>query len=187
MKKKTKNPWLVLSSKRVYENPFINVREDVVITPEGRKGIHHLIGYGRRAAGSVCVVAVDDNKDIFLVRQYRYAYRGYSLEVVAGMVTRGTTPLSAARNELAEEAGLAASSWVKLGETYGSTESSTQKSHLFLARQLKEARGSFVGENKMVVVRMPLAQAVASVLNGKIVHANSALAILLAERRLSRK
>ena len=107
-KKIPKSPWRILNSKVVYESPFLKVTEDSVITPEGKPGIHNLIYGGRGTSGGVNIAAIDNAGMIFLVRQYRYAYGGFTLETVNGGIDDGENPLEAARRELLEEAHLIA-------------------------------------------------------------------------------
>jgi hypothetical protein len=74
------NPWKKLSSKTVYRNPWITVREDQVITPGGHPGIYGVVET-RVATG---VVALTDDQHIFLVGQYRYPLDVYSWEIPEG-------------------------------------------------------------------------------------------------------
>ena len=63
------NPWKTLSSRAVYENPWIRVREDQVLRPDGLPGIYGVVHFKNRAVG---VLPVDDDGAIWLVGQYRY-------------------------------------------------------------------------------------------------------------------
>lgn len=184
MGKESNNPWKILSSKIVYESPFLKVREDKVITPEGKTDIHNVTSFGSKSIGGVVVAPVNEQEDVYLIRQYRYAYGDYALELVAGMVVRGDSSLSAAKRELREETGLLAKSWTKIGETFIGTESVKHKSYLFLARQLTACPSNYRGENRMEVFKVPLRDAVKMVISGKIPHASSALTILLADNFL---
>lgn len=185
MKRKTENPWKVLSSNIVYKSPFLKIVEDKVITPEGKEGIHNLIlgGYGN--VSGVSVAAVDDKKEIYLVKQYRYAYGGFTLELIGGGVGTGESPLQAARKELAEEAGLAADKWLKYSETYAATELIKIKINMYLAQNLSVASSSLHQENKMSVVKVSIEEAVALVMKGKIPLASSALGILLVSKMMN--
>ena len=179
MKRTVENPWKIISSKVVYQSRFIKVVEDKVITPEGKSGVHNLIFGGSASIGGVSIAAVNESKEIYLVKQYRYAYQGYTLELVAGGQKENETPIRAAQKELSEEAGLVAKKWTKYNEVWAATESIRLKIHMFLAQDLNPSPENFMGENKMKIVKVPLKEAVALVMMGKIPLASSALGILM--------
>lgn len=72
------NPWKTLGSSLVYENPWISVREDRVIRPDGDPGIYGVVHYKHSAVG---VLPVDDQGRIWMVGQYRYPLDQYSWEI----------------------------------------------------------------------------------------------------------
>lgn len=181
MKKKTENPWKVLSTKKVYQSRFLKVFEDKVIDPQGNPSIHNLVSPGDYIGG-VSVVALTHDNSIYLVRQYRYAYGGYTLELVGGGVEKGRLPLEVAKEELREEAGLLAGSWKKLLKIYPATEGGKNRVTLFLATNLTECSEGKISENNMSVVKIPLIEAVDLVMKGKIPLASSALGILMISR-----
>lgn len=78
------NPWKTVSTRPIYDNPWISVREDDVIRPDGRPGIYGVVSYKNRAIG---VLPVDETGDVWLVGQYRYTIDEYSWENPRG---RGT-------------------------------------------------------------------------------------------------
>ena len=106
------NPWRVLGSRPVYENPWISVREDEVVRPDGNLGIYGVVHYKNTAVG---VLPVEDGH-VYLVGQYRYPLERYSWEIPEGGCPEDEDPLQAARRELKEETGLEATRWEKLGE-----------------------------------------------------------------------
>ena len=99
------NPWTTLSSRLVYENPWIRVREDQVLRPDGQPGIYGVVEFKNRAVG---VLPVDDEGCIWLVGQYRYPLNSYSWEVPEGGSPQFETPEETVRRELEEETGLSA-------------------------------------------------------------------------------
>src|ERR687890_1606450 len=109
-----KNPWRKISSREVYENPWIRVREDEVLRPDGEPGIYGVVHFKNVAVG---VLAVEGD-ELYLVGQYRYTLDRYSWEIPEGGCPEGEEPLDAARRELEEETGLRARCWEKLGEAH---------------------------------------------------------------------
>ncbi|NUQ31491.1 MAG: NUDIX hydrolase [Dermatophilaceae bacterium] len=102
--------WPVRDTHLVYENPWIRVREDAVTRPDGSDGVFGVVELQRPA---VFVVALTDDDEVVLVTIDRHTV-GRSVEVPAGG-TDGEDPLVAARRELAEETGLTARDWRRLG------------------------------------------------------------------------
>ncbi len=73
----TNSPWLTLSSRKIYDNSWISVREDAVIRPDGQEGIYGVVSFKNIAVG---ILAVEDG-DIYLVGQHRYPLDEYSWEI----------------------------------------------------------------------------------------------------------
>ena len=134
---------------------------------------------------SVFVVPHFDNGDTVLVRQWRHAWDESSWEVPAGTFNEGEEPLQCARRELAEETGLRASRFTKLGVVHGAAIL-TGRAHLFLAQGITEAEQNLEAyEQDMEVRRLPLADALNAALDGEIVHSGSVTALVRAARRLN--
>lgn len=172
------NPWRTLDSRVVYENPWITVREDQVIRPDGKPGIYSVV----EIPVSAGVVALDPSNRIALVSQWRYTLGKMSLEIPTGGSEPGESPLEAARRELAEEAGLEAGEWTPLGSIDNSNGSTTDVSHIFLARVLAQLPGGQrrQGDEEIEVVWLPFGEAVERVLAGEITESVSVAGILKA-------
>jgi hypothetical protein len=93
------NPWKTLSSRFVYDNPWIRVREDQVVRPDGQPGIYGVVEFKNRAVG---VLPVDDKGRIWLVGQFRYTVQAYSWEIPEGGGPPSESPEATARRELRE-------------------------------------------------------------------------------------
>jgi ADP-ribose pyrophosphatase len=119
----------------VFEGRVFSVTRETVDEPEGVRVVREII----RHPGSSVVLARNAAGELLLIRQYRYAARKKLWEVVAGRIDPGETPLQAARRELAEEAGLAAKRWKKLGAFYPSPGFMDERMWLYLAEDLSPA------------------------------------------------
>jgi 8-oxo-dGTP pyrophosphatase MutT (NUDIX family) len=167
------NPWMTLSSREVYDNPWIAVREDRVLRPDGEPGIYGVVHYKNVAVG---VLAVEANH-VYLVGQYRYPLERYSWEIPEGGCPEGEEPLRAAQRELREETGLRATRWRRLGEAYLSNSVTDERAVWFLATGLIPGERRPEGTEKLSVRRVPLGQALGMALDGEITDALSLLAL----------
>ena len=150
------------------------LRQDEGIYPGGHPGFHAVL----QNPDTVLVAAVDDNEDIYLVRQWRHAWGEVTWEVPAGTLDEGEDPETAARRELEEETGLTATSLVSLGTLRGSAFM-TGTAHLFLAQRLVQGeRKPEIYEMDMQVLKRPLAQALDMAADGTIVHGASIATLL---------
>jgi 8-oxo-dGTP pyrophosphatase MutT (NUDIX family) len=170
----TKNPWRELASKQVYDNPWINVREDSVIRPDGEQGIYGIVHFKNLAIGILAV----EGDSLYMVGQYRYALGKYSWEIPEGGCPEGEEPLAAAKRELEEETGLLAERWERMGEAHLSNSVTDELAIWFLATGLKPGKYSPEGTEQLAVRRVAIREAIEMALSGEITDALSLLAIL---------
>ena len=170
----TANPWLTASSRRVYDNPWITVREDRVIRPDGEPGIYGVVHYKNIAVG---VLAIEEDH-VYLVGQYRYPLQSYSWEIPEGGCPEGEEPLRAAQRELREETGLEAARWQMLGEAHLSNSVADEYAVWFVATGLVPGEVRPEGTERLSVRRVPLREALTMALDGEITDALSLLALM---------
>src|SRR3712207_1573500 len=173
------NPWQTVSSEQVYDNPWIAVREDRVIRPDGEAGLYGVVHYKNIAVG---VLPIEEDH-IYLVGQYRYPLKSYSWEIPEGGCPEGEEPLLAAQRELKEETGLEASRWRRLGEAYLSNSVADEYAVWFLATELVPGEPRPEGVERLSVRRVPLREALDMALGREITDALSQLAIMRSEER----
>jgi 8-oxo-dGTP pyrophosphatase MutT (NUDIX family) len=171
------NPWRTLSSRTIYRNPWLVLREDKVIRPDGAEGIYGVVEM-RPSCG---IVAISEEDQVALVGQWRYVHGKYSLEIPTGGSEQHETPLAAAKRELLEETGLTADVWTGLGSIDNSNGVTTDVAYLFLARTLTGGPSASPGDEQVELHWMPFADAVLSVMNGEITESVSVAAILKVE------
>ncbi|MGX5771381.1 NUDIX domain-containing protein [Microbacterium trichothecenolyticum] len=173
----------VLDSDLVYKGRVWDVRSDTVAYGGGqivRQYVDH--------PGAAAVVAVDDEGRVLLIQQYRHPIRHRDWEIPAGLLDMaGETPLETARRELAEEVDLVASSWEPLVSIFTTPGGNDEIVHLFLARGLTPAHEVHAREDEEADIRLewlPLADAVAGILAGRLRNGILAVGLLAAAERL---
>jgi ADP-ribose pyrophosphatase len=154
----------------------VSLRVDSVILPKGTPDTFEYVEIKNGAS----TLAMEENGDVWLVREWKYAIDRPSLEVVSGGIEPGEEPLAAAKRELREEAGLAAERWTPMGFVDPFTTMLRCPNHLFLAQGLTQVEHDPEEAEIIERVRMPIAEAVEMVMRSEITHGSSCVAILKA-------
>jgi len=135
--------------RRIHDGRLIQLDEETVSLPNGREVVLDIV----RHPGGAVVVALNDHRQVCLLRQYRHAAGGTIWELPAGCIDRGDlAPMVTARRELEEEAGLVAERWDDLGSIFTSPGFSDEILYLYLARDLKETRTDH-GADELIEIR----------------------------------
>lgn len=175
MKNETENPWQILSSREIYNNPWINLTEHQVINPGGGKGIYGQVHFKNLAIG---IIVLDEDDNTWLVGQYRFPLNQYSWEIPAGGCPLGSEPLDTAKRELLEETGMAADCWTEIQRMHLSNSVSDELAIIYLARQLSFGNADPEETEELQVQKMPFQEAYDRVLTGEITDSLSVAAIL---------
>lgn len=171
------SPWRTLAAREVYRNQWLSVTEYQVIRPDGAPGLYGVVDPGDNAT----IVALDADEQIWVVEDFLYPIQRRAWLLPTGAIERGEDPLLAAQRELAEETGLRAAEWDRLGAFYLTPGIATQRSYLFLARGLTPgAPQREPTEAGMTTRRMPLREAWAASRRGETLSAVTALGVALA-------
>lgn len=176
--------WQVQGSRVVYENAWIEVREDAVTRPDGGDGVYGVV---RLRHPAVFVVPVTDDDEVVLVEVDRYPTGRRSLEVPAGG-SDGQDALTAGRRELAEETGLVADTWQDLGEVHSLNGVCDAPGRVLLARGLREP-GAASGQAEEGIVAthsLPWPAVLDRVADGTITDNESIAALMRAAIALGR-
>jgi 8-oxo-dGTP pyrophosphatase MutT (NUDIX family) len=177
----TSHDYRVVGSKTVFAGRVISVSTDEVAMPDGGTSERDVVVH----PGSVGVVALDDGGRVLMVNQYRHPVRQRLDEVPAGLLDAdGERALDAAKRELAEEAGFAASTWHVLVDALTTPGMSDEAIRIYLARDLREVERDVQEheEADMTTSWVPLEEAVRRVLAGELENAMACLGLLAADR-----
>ena len=178
-----KNPWQILSEKKIYDNNWINVTEFDVINPNGGKGIYGKIHFKNIAIG---IVPLDEDNNTYLVGQYRFTINQYSWEIPEGGCLN-ESPLDAAKRELLEETGLKADNWEQILEMYLSNSVTDELCFVFVAKGLTQHNSMPESTEKLSVKKIPFNEVYKMVVENKITDALTIAAILKTELLINEK
>ncbi|MBA3532984.1 MAG: NUDIX hydrolase, partial [Ardenticatenales bacterium] len=121
---------------------------------------------------------------VVMVKQYRAPVEEEVLELVAGHVDEGESPLEAARRELREETGFAAEEWTELGTLYSSPGFTDERATIFIARGLSHVGAELDAGETLSLHFVPFTMALASIKSGEIRDAKSVAGLLWASFQL---
>jgi 8-oxo-dGTP pyrophosphatase MutT (NUDIX family) len=169
------NPWKTLSSRTHYENPWIRVREDQVIRPDGLPGIYGVVEFKNRAIG---VLPVEDDGSVWLVGQYRYPLNAYSWEIPEGGCPESESPEATARRELHEETGMTAGQIELLATSHLSNSVSDELGYLYRATDLHHGENNPEGTEQLTVRRFEWSEVCRMLKAGEITDSLSVMALL---------
>ncbi|MCD5412565.1 MAG: NUDIX hydrolase [Dehalococcoidia bacterium] len=164
----------LLDSKHVYQGRRINLRIDGIELPSGRKTTREIVEH----SNCVAIVVVDAAENVILVRQHRSAAGQDLLEIPAGKIDPGESPLVCAQRELREETGYLAGKVEALGGFYASPGYSTEYLYLYLATELEPVPEAPDADEIMDVVRVPLAGIPEMIASGEIRDAKTLVGLL---------
>jgi ADP-ribose pyrophosphatase len=159
-----------------FRGKVFNVRIDQVQSPSGDQMRVDLVEH----EGSIAVVPVDDDQEIWLVRQYRHAAGEDLLELPAGTLEPGENPEACALRESQEEIGMAPRQLQHLGSCFLAPGYSTERMDFFLATDLQPSRLPQDQDEHIRVERMPLALAFQRLIGGEFRDAKTIAGIALA-------
>ncbi|MEH6469804.1 MAG: NUDIX hydrolase [Halopseudomonas sp.] len=168
------NPWTRLASRMVYENAWIRVREDQVMTPTGSHGLYGLVKFRNRA---IAIIPVDDQGYTWLIGQYRYPLNQYSWEVPMGGYPVELAAIEGAHKELREETGLRAAKMTPLMQVHLSNSVTDEAGSAFVAQQLEQGETDFDDTEQLSIKRLPFDEALAMTLDGRITDLFSVAAL----------
>ena len=163
-----------LTSKRIYDGRIIKYYLDTVELPDGNTAEREIV----RHPGGVCIAALDEDNNLFFVRQFRYPYKEITLELPAGKLEKGSTPLENGKRELKEETGCEGYSFISLGQLYPSTGYTDEIIHLYACRVKSVGEQQTDFDEFLNVEKIHIDKALEMTLNNQIPDAKTQVALL---------
>ncbi len=175
-------PWRVVASKFLLKHPYLRVIADTLEHPDdGRRYQHFLVDGGRHA---VAVVALTDDGNLLLTRQYRHGVKEIIFDLPAGRVDSDEDFITAAARELEEETGYRAGHIEPLTFYNQFPGGITTGGWLFFAKNLVQTGERHLDENEEVeVVEMPVADVLKLILDNRTPDGSLMLGVLFARAK----
>lgn len=163
-----------LSSKNIFKGKILDITLDDVELPDGKKSKREVVNH----PGGVAVAALDEENNLIFVKQFRYPYKEVVLELPAGKLEKGSTPLENGKRELFEETGAEGYSYISLGQIYPSPGYTSEVIHLYACKIKTMSENRLDDGEFLNIEKIPLDTAVEMVLNNRIPDAKTQIAVL---------
>ena len=163
-----------LSRQTVFEGRAVKLHIDTVQTASGRKTTREIVEH----ADCIAVVAIDNEQNVLLVRQFRKPVEKELIEIPAGGIDPGEEPEDAVRREMREETGYLPRRVARLGGFYSTPGYCTEYLYLYLATDLTPSRLVADDTEGIEVVRVPLSQIPGMITSGRISDTKSIAGLL---------
>ena len=163
-----------LSGETVYKGKIVTLKVDEALLPNGATAGREVVEH----PGGVCVLALQEDGTVPLVRQFRYPLGDVMLELPAGKLEYGEEPRPAAVRELGEEVGLEPGELTDLGHIYVSPGFCTEKLHMYLAREVKRVPVHPDEDEFLDIVHLPFGELADMVMSGEITDGKTVATVL---------
>jgi len=168
-------PEKTLATQQIYQGHAVNMRVDTVEKAGGKKTTRDVAEH----SDCIAVVAIDEQDNVLLVRQFRYPVDRFLLEIPAGGIDPGEEPIDSVRRELQEEIGYLPRKIDKLGGFYTTPGYGTEYLHCFLATDLVPGRLVAEDTDDIELVRVSLDEIPQLIASGEICDAKSIASLLM--------
>ncbi len=167
-------PWKIVESRDVYSDPWIRLRRDEVIRPDGAPGSYCVVDL----KPGVSVLAIDEDDNAYLTEEFHYGVGRVTMEAVSGGIDESEAALAAAKRELREELGIEAAQWTDLGSVDPFTANVVSPTQLYVARSLTIGEPNPEGTELIRRVKLPFSRVAQMAMTGEMTHAPSCVLIL---------
>jgi len=163
---------------KAYIGKLISVNEVEIVLPNNKKAQREIVNH----PGSSAIIAINDNKEIYMINQYRAPLDKMSIEIPAGILEPKECPMKCAIRELKEETGLTAINVKHLLSVYSSPGFCNEIVHIFLATKLKQESVCLDDDEYLFCQKIKMDKLIDMIINGEINDSKSIIGILFAEK-----
>lgn len=171
-----------LSSEQKYDGKIVKLFVDRAELENGEVVAREMIKH----PGGVCIVPLDENNNVLMVRQFRYPPHKVLLEIPAGKLEYGENHRECGLRELKEETGCTCDEFTYLGNLIPTPAYDNEVIHMYLARGLHGGEQDLDDDEFLDVEKIPLEKAVEMVMNNEIEDAKTQIALLKTSVLLNR-
>ncbi len=176
-----KNLWEhTISSEKIFDGKIIKVYFDNVKLPNDRTATREKVIH----PGAVAIVPINSNKEVILVKQYRHPIENILIEIPAGKLDKGETPLNCAKRELEEEVGAKNGNLIHLSSFHTTPGFSNEVLHLYLAVGFEKKQNNLDVDEFLQVMEIKLEDSIDMIVKGEIKDAKTIIGIFLAKKYL---
>lgn len=169
---------ITISQKYIHKGKIINLRVDEVELPSGRKSLREIVEHN----GGVGIVAINEKKEIILVKQYRKPFEEVLIEIPAGKLEKGEEPIKCAIRELEEETGKKALNLKLMNILYTSPGFSSEKLYIYLCTEMEDGKVNPDEDENLEIMYVKYEDALNMIYNGEIKDAKTISGILAAKK-----
>lgn len=171
-----------ISEETIFSGKVFTVKTKQVILENGKQQQREVVLHN----GGASILPVDDEGNVYLIRQYRIAFDAEVLEIPAGKLEKGEDPFEAAKRELSEETGFTAKHYFNLGEMWPTVGYCGEKIYIYLATGLTKGETHPDDDEFVTTVKMPFEQAWNMCMDGTIKDGKTIVALLKAKEILGK-
>ena len=162
-----------ISGEVIFDGKVVKLEKDKVLCPNGNESIREIV----RHPGGAAILAITDNNEVILERQFRYSYDEVIYEIPAGKLEKGEDPYFAALREFEEETGNKTDRLESLGECYPTCGYSSEIIYLYLANNFCKTHTHFDDDEIIELECIPLDEVIKMIEDGRIKDAKTIVAI----------
>ena len=171
-----------ISEETIFSGKVFTVKTKQVILENGKQQQREVVLHN----GGASILPVDEEGNVYLIRQYRIAFDAEVLEIPAGKLEKGEDPFEAAKRELSEETGFTAKNYFNLGEMWPTVGYCGEKIYIYLATGLTKGETHPDDDEFVTTVKMPFEQAWNMCMDGTIKDGKTIVALLKAKEILGK-
>lgn len=167
----------IIKQEKVYSGNIVDFEKATVIMPNGKESTRDIITH----PGASVILPINDNNEIYLVKQFRAPINTITYEIPAGKLDLNEDPKECALRELKEETGLIPNYFKKILAIYSAPGFCNEILHMYIAKDLIQSQSNVDEDEFLSVVKLPLSKCLEMVLNGQIMDSKTIIAILYAQ------
>ena len=171
-----------IKSELMFDGKVVKLYKDEARLEDGSIVSRELIKH----PGGVCVVPLDDEGNVYMVRQFRYPFQTQLIEIPAGKLEYGEDHRQCGLRELKEEAGAECRRFTYLGKLYPTVAYDSEVIHMYLAQDLSFGEQKLDDDEFLDVFKVPFDKAIEMVMNGEILDSKTQIALLKAKLLLEK-